>query len=472
MTVVSTVLPTRLIRLQLGQETSWGTVAAATSILSGLQALPTITPTVKSTIFDEQRGSLVPSYSQAQVQLGASFDLKGYVTFEDILYLLSGVYGLPTPSALGVTKNISAVSQAGTKTISANSLASPTVVQTSAPHGLVNGEYVTISGSNSTPLIDGIYPITYVDTTHFSIPVNCSVAGTAGTVTTPSIVQTSATHGLTTGTRVIINGSNSTPAVDGVWTVAVTDTTHFAIDAFCSVAGTTAGTVGNPASWTYTPPSTAVFTPVSYTMELGNLSDATATQLVGGLFQDWSITGTQGKELDFTAKGFGKSVNFGVTPTASLSYRTTEIALMPEMVATMDAAGTSPTTAVANVVSFTLSGNSGLAPFYAAGSLKPTTYTHAKQQLGLKIGIAYSSTVEAALASNLLAGKPAVFRLLTTSGNSAIEMDFCGALKADPVFYGDSQAAQLIELDMDAVYDPTLAMYSKFVVSNAVATLP
>jgi hypothetical protein len=71
-------------------------------------------------------------------------------------------------------------------TISGNSAANPTVITTSVAHGLVTGDSVSISGSNSTPSIDGDWPVTVLSGTTFSIPVNVSVAGTAGTATKTS----------------------------------------------------------------------------------------------------------------------------------------------------------------------------------------------------------------------------------------------------------------------------------------------
>lgn len=63
------------------------------------------------------------------------------------------------------------------------SVASPTVVTTARAHGRVTGETVFIYNSNSTPLIDGAYTITVLTPTSFSIVVNVTVAGTTGTMT-------------------------------------------------------------------------------------------------------------------------------------------------------------------------------------------------------------------------------------------------------------------------------------------------
>lgn len=57
-------------------------------------------------------------------------------------------------------------------------IANPTVLK-STSHGLVNNQQIIITGSNSTPSINGIYSITVIDANDFSIPVNVTaVPGT------------------------------------------------------------------------------------------------------------------------------------------------------------------------------------------------------------------------------------------------------------------------------------------------------
>jgi len=65
-------------------------------------------------------------------------------------------------------------------TITAISQASPTKV--TCGKNVPTGQQVTISGSNSTPLIDGTYTVTNFDANSFTIPVAVTVAGTTGTV--------------------------------------------------------------------------------------------------------------------------------------------------------------------------------------------------------------------------------------------------------------------------------------------------
>lgn len=64
-------------------------------------------------------------------------------------------------------------------TIESNTLANPTVI-TSTGHGLTTGDSITIYNSNSTPSIDGERTVTVINANTFSVPVNVTVAGTAG----------------------------------------------------------------------------------------------------------------------------------------------------------------------------------------------------------------------------------------------------------------------------------------------------
>ena len=72
-------------------------------------------------------------------------------------------------------------------TITGNTVAAATVVTTAAAHGLVTGNSVVITGSNSVPLINGTFTVTALSATTFSIPVTVTTAGTAGTVVGPPL---------------------------------------------------------------------------------------------------------------------------------------------------------------------------------------------------------------------------------------------------------------------------------------------
>jgi hypothetical protein len=64
--------------------------------------------------------------------------------------------------------------------ISNISVGNPTTITTLSPHGLVTGDATTISGSNSTPSVNGTYIVTVMDAYNFTIPVDVTVAGNTG----------------------------------------------------------------------------------------------------------------------------------------------------------------------------------------------------------------------------------------------------------------------------------------------------
>lgn len=74
--------------------------------------------------------------------------------------------------------------------ITANTLANPTVITTPVPHGRTTGDLILVSGSNSTPTIDGQRAVTVISPTTYSVPVNVTVAGTSG-----SFVRANSTAG-------------------------------------------------------------------------------------------------------------------------------------------------------------------------------------------------------------------------------------------------------------------------------------
>lgn len=74
--------------------------------------------------------------------------------------------------------------------IASNSLANPTIVTTSVPHGLTTGQVVLISGvATSSPTINGSQTVTVLSPTTFSVPVNVTVAGTGGSFVLASTVN-------------------------------------------------------------------------------------------------------------------------------------------------------------------------------------------------------------------------------------------------------------------------------------------
>jgi hypothetical protein len=117
------------------------------------------------------RGCDFSGFDSSAVPVGTNISgtlSRGSIRSKDCIYTVP-----PAPAAITLPV---------VHTIDENTLANPSIVRTTAAHGLRTGDSVFIAGSNSTPVIDGWRVVTVIDTTHFSVPVNVGTAGTAGTV--------------------------------------------------------------------------------------------------------------------------------------------------------------------------------------------------------------------------------------------------------------------------------------------------
>lgn len=153
--------------------------------------------------------------------------------------------------------SLGALEPGGVFQIVSNSQANPTVVTTARPHGLQTGDTIFFTNSTtSNPLLTATpqQVVTRISDTTFSVPVNVTVAGTAGAydyailsipttgVGVPATVNCGRPHGLRVGDTVTIVASGSTPSLDGVQTVtAIPTPTSFVVGAVTNitVAGST-----------------------------------------------------------------------------------------------------------------------------------------------------------------------------------------------------------------------------------------
>jgi hypothetical protein len=320
----------RLLRLQAGIESAWGTPVAATSIIHGPTTVPQITPMVKVEQFDEQLGSLVESFGSAQLARGGAWSHGGNALYEDFLYVLCMAFGIPTPSSLG----------------------------------------------------GGYY------------------------------------------------------------------------------------------KWSFTPPVAGAFSPLSQTLELGNVGSNECIQAAGCLLESWTLKGEQSKAVTYEAKGFHKTDTL-TTLTSSLAFRTVERVLMPQMNVALDVALATPGTTAfpGQLVTFEVSGTTGIKAVYAGGSKTPTGWTLEKRVTGLKLGLLWNETMQTYFAGTPYAGLPMIVQLKAASGTKALEVDYSGVLKTDPALWGNTQGAQLIELELGAQYDSALANDLTIALTNKWAAL-
>lgn len=112
----------------------------------------------------------------------ASYQISGAAEDGVILHALGAETGDGnTEGASSVDRN--AETTVPTVVIATSSVANPTVITCSTPHGLVTGDKVMIAGhTGSTPAIDGERVATVVSATTFTVPLNVTVGGTGGTV--------------------------------------------------------------------------------------------------------------------------------------------------------------------------------------------------------------------------------------------------------------------------------------------------
>lgn len=94
-----------------------------------------------------------------------------------------------------LTTNNNTVSQAfspslGTVAAITNISVAAAAVVTSTAHGLTTGQSITISGSNSTPSIDGNNIVTVLTSDTFSVPVTTTISGNSGGWILSSLAQT------------------------------------------------------------------------------------------------------------------------------------------------------------------------------------------------------------------------------------------------------------------------------------------
>ena len=125
------------------------------------------------------------SPTMSEVDLGLALALHPEIYFQDAVEpdnisvtFSDGSYVITFLGTLG--------SATLARTINAISVAAAAVVTTTAAHGYLTGNTVTISGSNSTPTIDGNRVVTVLSATTFSVPVTTSGSGSAGSIYTAS----------------------------------------------------------------------------------------------------------------------------------------------------------------------------------------------------------------------------------------------------------------------------------------------
>lgn len=248
---------------------------------SGFTGIPTITPEAPTGTPSTQATATAHALALTAT-IDPAFPGTGYAIGDVVTG--SGYTGTPPQFTLGGLGLVSTDVNAGgsgvnindfialsggtplTATIVEIAIGAPGIFRTSAAHGLTTGMKVRISGSDSTPTADGVREITYRNDYEFTVTgLDITVAGTTGTVTKCAIVQVSS--GVPASATVDDPGTGTEPG-----------------DGLLLVGGTHAGGAS-----TFTIATTKV---VSATIAAGGSGGSDGTQ---------TVTGTTGTGTKFTA---------------------------------------------------------------------------------------------------------------------------------------------------------------------------
>ena len=182
---------------------------------------------------------------------GGAFNNIDYISFKNKTVASSTVQTIATISDADASPiNLVSVS-----------IANP-ALYTSAAHGLLTGQTVTVAGSDATPTADtnGTFIVTVLSTTTFTVSLNgVPVAATGLGSATGTVIATYALvglpgHGLEDGRSVTIAATDSTPILDGVQVVNVLTEDIFEVPIATTTAGTPAtGTVQSELGTTAAP---------------------------------------------------------------------------------------------------------------------------------------------------------------------------------------------------------------------------
>lgn len=110
--------------------------------------------------------------------LSSAFDVPGKMLLQArSLQSQDAFYILGNNSNTGTSFNPN-ISPEGT--VTSITAANPTVITTSAAHGMLTGDEIMLAATNSIPLVDGLWTVTVISPTTFSIPFNVATSGNSG----------------------------------------------------------------------------------------------------------------------------------------------------------------------------------------------------------------------------------------------------------------------------------------------------
>lgn len=210
--------------------------------------------------------------------------------------------------SIGDFIEISGINSTSTVSISGVTAGNPTTITTASPHGLTTGSKVTLSGTNTN--LDGEQVVTVTGASTFTVPVNTLLSIQSVGIGTTTAITTTTGHGFQTGNTISLVGTNSTPTINGSHIITVTSTNSFTIAVTTSADATGSGATASPviSSGTVTLP-TLSFANGSWKL---TAVDATTLQFLYALPEGTTESTTNPANIDLitpTAPNNGTIVN-------------------------------------------------------------------------------------------------------------------------------------------------------------------
>lgn len=260
----------------------------------------------------------------------------------------------------------------------------------------------------------------------------------------------------------------------GTWKVSGKLTYQDAIFLGHSIWAQVTPTGTNPYTYTYTGPLGTQPTLTTYTFEFNQTG--AQSRAVGCVANKLSIKGEATKELTYDLSGFAQDIDpaWSGTP-ATLSDRTVNVAIMPELALFMDASGGSigATAFAGRLVGFGLDIENSMVPIPAAGSLLPAGWVAGdKWKSSLTLKLLAASDTRTFLNATLQNPTGALLRLRSTLAAASITLDMAAVLADDIKQIGEFQGAQMWEAKLSGYYDAGAALHTNLTVVNAVSTIP
>lgn len=221
--IISSTLASRLKRLQSFKEASWGVSGLATARWMGVQPYPNFKPYQKSSIFEEDRGSLQNGFLSAVLVEGGEFDLNMHATYEDINFILQG--GLQAVAATGGPNFVwtyAAPTNAAWYTQSYTFEWGYDEGTIGAAGCIINKWSIKGSAKKQWEASASGFFKTYY--------ANSAMSIASSTNASPIEITTGSNHNLETGMAVIISGHLVNTAANGTWTITKVNATKFTLD--------------------------------------------------------------------------------------------------------------------------------------------------------------------------------------------------------------------------------------------------